>query len=901
MSALYFSFPILILAIILGPVILSIIAMVKVNRMTQMMFLQNQKIEALKRLLHEKIQTIAQHESSTSPMESDGAPPITPSQPAIPISTETTQVMATAQIDAISTPSSATSNPVSTPTHDSTIDKITSFSEPTPLLEKWINTGIAHLKQHWLIWAGGLALLTGIAYLIEVISQYIEYTPLMRIGSAFALSWAIVASGEYFHRKESCHAEIGWTYVPAVITATGCMGLYASVISSYMLYSMLPPIVSLLSLGAISLLALSLYLRLGPLMAVLGLLAGFTAPLWFVGESSNPFALAAYISFITLSGLILANYVRRDWLLPLSLAPFYLWLIAILTSVQPEWLPVWSTVYFLLAIYFILAVPMMGWSLRSDYQPFITPKTYHFGMATGAMGLLILMASTPYFPQADTQYQLIAQLFLGLFMTWFPVLRSKNTDQRFLAPAIGGIAVTIMSILGTFELHLSSTFLIASMAITFSAQLVRTVMMFLAHPQDKRFIALLLLPPVAFTTTGWFMVYLENHAHQWIWTIYAIILAAIYSGWVARLTALRAHLYAVMHGIMAMALYVHTCGSDFSALLALQILVISWQIRQSLYQPAFWIIKLFVAIILFRVTLSIAIPSWQSGVLNIGGYLGLFCVLLTLFAASYQLTKPILSSIGEWFEGAIAHLIVITLLAQTHYWLLEPGNPWYDIEFEHVVIYCCETLAMSALYRYRTNSAQMLKWLYLRYSEGLFGLGLLLIGILNLGYSPLMVDVVSAQAWPVFNWLTLGWIIPAAIILAATRYHLIPEFIERRIAMSIGIGLIGIWLGMSIRQFWQPITMVLSSPTSMAEQITYSITGLIVGIICSGWGVFKHQPRISTLGLSMLACVAVKVVLVDTIALDGILRAISYLLLGSVLVAIGWLFQKLRLTRSQPK
>ncbi len=340
-------------------------------------------------------------------------------------------------------------------------------------------------------------------------------------------------------------------------------------------------------------------------------------------------------------------------------------------------------------------------------------------------------------------------------------------------------------------------------------------------------------------------------------------------------------------------------GSDLTGLFAAQTLLVAWQVKQHRYPPAPWVIKVLISLILIRFTLSMAFPSMLDGILGYGGYLILFAGIMVILLTARKFVGPSNESLSRWIEGTMAHLFVITLVAQTHYWLIGPDQPWYHFDATHAVIYLCETLAVSAAYQFRARSAASARWLYLRYAEGLFITAGLIIILLNTGYSPLLNELVNGQDMPVFNKLALGWLIPGILLIGMRKSALVPKFVTNLAADSVGFALMGLWMIFSIRQFWQTGSLQFYVETSMPEQISYSVAGITVGALVTLYGVFRHKHKANIAGLSILALIVVKVVLIDTAELEGLFKALSYLLLGAVLVALGWMFQKLRSTGSK--
>ncbi|MCV6038114.1 DUF2339 domain-containing protein, partial [Escherichia coli] len=83
------------------------------------------------------------------------------------------------------------------------------------------------------------------------------------------------------------------------------------------------------------------------------------------------------------------------------------------------------------------------------------------------------------------------------------------------------------------------------------------------------------------------------------------------------------------------------------------------------------------------------------------------------------------------------------------------------IDFTSAVVFANQALVMGLVYSYRSQFAQQLTLVYQAYSYLLWGVFALLTVWLNSVESPLITNNVSAQAMPVFNMLSLGWLLPA--------------------------------------------------------------------------------------------------------------------------------------------
>jgi uncharacterized membrane protein len=97
------------------------------------------------------------------------------------------------------------------------------------------------------------------------------------------------------------------------------------------------------------------------------------------------------------------------------------------------------------------------------------------------------------------------------------------------------------------------------------------------------------------------------------------------------------------------------------------------------------------------------------------------------------------------------------------------------------------------------------------------------------------------------------------------------------------------------RIYHGPILSV--GPTTGAEQYTYSIAYLAFGVIMLGIGILFNSQRARLASAVVIGLTILKAFLIDMSTLTGVYRALSFMCLGLVLVAIGWLYQRILFRR----
>jgi len=104
------------------------------------------------------------------------------------------------------------------------------------------------------------------------------------------------------------------------------------------------------------------------------------------------------------------------------------------------------------------------------------------------------------------------------------------------------------------------------------------------------------------------------------------------------------------------------------------------------------------------------------------------------------------------------------------------------------------------------------------------------------------------------------------------------------------------YVSLQVRRFYHAEDFA-TGITSDAEQYTYSLSWLIFGValLVIGFRVKSERARIAAavvIGLTVLKAFAI-----DVWTLDVVYRALSFIGLGAVLVAIGWFYQRVMFRR----
>ena len=149
----------------------------------------------------------------------------------------------------------------------------------------------------------------------------------------------------------------------------------------------------------------------------------------------------------------------------------------------------------------------------------------------------------------------------------------------------------------------------------------------------------------------------------------------------------------------------------------------------------------------------------------------------------------------------------------------------------------------------------------------------------------------------VINLLLLGYALPA--VLALLLSYAVAGRRPVGYANTIAAGALILALAyvtFEIRRIYHgPVLSV--GPTTGAEQYTYSIAWLAFGVVLLGIGILFNSQRARLASAVVIALTILKAFLIDMSTLTGVYRALSFMCLGLVLVAIGWLYQRILFRR----
>jgi len=836
------------------------------------------------------------------------APPPTPLQ-------ELEQTLATTS-PGIAAEQPATSTESITPAADGTTATPPPLPAPPPAdpgFEERIGT-------RWVVWIGGLTLALGGFFLVRYSIEAGLLGPGVRtiLGGLFAL--ALLASGEWTRRSESrSQIEVlPIANIPAIFTAAGTAVAFATVYAAYALYDFLAPATAFVLLGLVALGTLAAALLHGPALAGLGLAAAFATPVLVSSEKPEFWALYLYLAVVTAAAFGLARIRLWRWLAVTTIVFALLWTVPCLqcgpSMVAPHLFHVVAG--FALAALLVVSGFAFGPSMGAEQVEPISSGSlaaYLFGAtlivlyshhADSAMiAFTILMAASLFVswraPAATGAIGAASIFIFVVFAEW--VVRS-NPDLLVLPggplPGIGPAATE-----GSVSLHLITA---AIFAAGFGVAGFLAQARFHAAKITVHWAASATFTPLALLVALYARI---AHLDRSIpFAVLAVILAAAYGAATEMLTRhderpgtpIAIALFATATlGALALALTFVLEKGWLSIALALMSMGAAWISVQRPIPFMRSLAAILAAIVTLRIVYEPRIAGDAVGTTVIFNWLlwGYGVPALSFWAGSYFLRRRGDDAPLRAVESAaILFTVLLAFLEIRH--AVNGGDIYRNnTGLTEVALEVCVALAMAiGLERLRVRTLSLVHNIGAVLLTAFAGLAAI-FGLMLLE-TPIL--------WPIdvggsfLNGLLLGYALPA--VLALLLSYAVAGRRHAAYANSIAAGALILalaYVSFEIRRLYHG-PVLASGPTTGAEQYTYSIAWLAFGVVLLGIGIAFNSERARLASAAVIALTIVKAFLIDMSTLSGIYRALSFICLGLVLVAIGWLYQRILFRRQAP-
>jgi uncharacterized membrane protein len=776
------------------------------------------------------------------------------------------------------------------------------------------------IGTRWVVWVGGLTLALGGFFMVRYSIEAGLLGPGVRtmLGGLFAL--ALLAAGEWTRRKESISAieALPIANIPAILTAAGTAVAFATVYAAYALYDFLVPATAFVLLGMVALGTLAAALLHGPALAGLGIAAAFVTPILVSSGEPDFWALYLYLAIVTAAAFGLARIRLWRWLAVTTIVFALFWTFPCLqcgpSMVAPHAFHVIAG--FVLAALLVVCGFMFGPPAdEGKVEPFSSGS-----LAAYLLGATLIVLSSAH---ADTAIVVFAILVAGtLFVAW---------RAEAAAGAVGAAAVLVFVVFAEWAVRGNPDMLvlpggplpgIGPVATDSSVMLhLITAAMFAAGFGVAGFLAQgryssATIPVVwsaaaVFTPLALLIALYARISHldrSIPFAILAVLLAAACGAATEILTkrddrpGLRISIALFATGAlaaMALALTFALEKGWLTIALALMSVGTAWI---SLQRPIPFLRSLsaiLAGIVVLRIGYEPRIVGDMVGTTPIFNWLlwGYGIPALSFWAASMFLRRrgddPPLRMVES---AAILFTVLLVFMEIRH--AVNGGDVYRNSAgLAEVALQVCATLAMAiGLERLRIRTGSIVHNIAAIVLT-LFAGAASVIGLMILETPILWGDDVGGVF---FNLLLLGYALPA--VLALLLSYAVAGRRPASYANTIAAGALVLaltYVTFEIRRLYHG-PVLTRGPTIAVEQYTYSVAWLAFGVALLGIGILFNSQRARLASAVVIALTIVKAFLIDMSTLTGVYRALSFMCLGLVLVAIGWLYQRILFRRQTP-
>ncbi len=773
----------------------------------------------------------------------------------------------------------------------------------------------------WVVWVGGVALALGGIFLVRYTIQEGLIGPGVRIALGALLAIVLVAAGEWQRRKENQLSvpSLPSANIPSILTAAGTTVAYATVYAAYALYGFLPPPAAFILLGIVALLTLGAALLHGPVLAGLGIIGAYLAPMLVASSAPDYWALYIYVAVINAAAFALARL--RLWA-HIALAALVLGALWALPGIGPTFSSIVALnphVFHAVSGFALAAVFLICGFL---YGPPPAPNAIDW-YSTLALSVYLLVATLLVLTSRHDPAALTAFVIL----TIATVAIAWRTEAA--TGAVPVAAILAMVVMAHWAVHMNVTGLLAPSGPAAPAIPEPDYLEYGSHLTVAALWAALFgsagfaaqgrfaraLVPILWSATGVFAplamlvaLYYRIAAldRSLPFAALALLLAAIYG--IATETLVRRQprpgttgasaIYATgTLAALALALTFALEKGWLTVSLALMSPAAAWVAAKRPLPWLRWLSAIMVAIVVARIGYEPRIVGSALGSTPVFNWLlyGYGVPAASFWLAGWLLRKGADDLPGRIVDaGAILFTVLLAIFEIRHY---ATGGD----------IYRPVSPAMETVLNVNTGFAIAIGLERVRGRTGsiVHNVGALLVAAATLVSVVMVLATACSPAFrnapieggPFFNTILLGYGLPAVLAISLALIARTSRPIAYRVAAAItAVTLALFYLTLQVqRLFHGP---VLAGPVSDAEQYTFSTVWLVFGIALLAVGFWLRSQPARLLALGVISLTIAKVFILDTASISGIYRALSVIGLGVVLLGIGWIYQHMLFPRA---
>jgi uncharacterized membrane protein len=767
------------------------------------------------------------------------------------------------------------------------------------------------IVENWLVWLGGVALALGGAFLVKLSIDYGWLTPAVRVVLGVALGFFLSGAAEWVVRRDTPPEGEGArpSYIPQTLAAAGCATVFASLYAAYQLYALLPSFLAFPLLAATAAATVALSLRHGPFVAALGLVGAFAVPLLVQSDAPSAFPLFAYLALVSAGSLAVLQYRAWPWLAWIWLGGAVFWVLLWLAAAERPETPVVGG--FLLIQFGLFAavrhgIPRIGF-LSGAGDTTLTRIITESAFWVLAVAMFALVHADNF--SAVSLICAIAAMLIALAFAYRDMALDRVIGVAGALPLALLASWNLPSVAPPIERVLriglpDQVEHFAAFAMVSAALLGGLFLLLPRVARPGRWAALsAAAPPLMLAIAYW---RLRNYGFDIAWSAAALALAAVMLGAAASVAkrrtgapqieiALASYAIAVLGGTILAA----TCALPapwLSVALALHLPALGW-VEGRIRLPMLRRLALGVAgIVLVRLVLNPFVLQYPLSATPIFNWLlyGYGVPTLAFIVATRQFgsrADDLLVTVLE--AGAILFGTLFLTLETRHFFYGRIDAPLQSLARDSVQIIVWLALAWLLLRTGESRARPVLQW---------GGIALFALGSMQAVLWEAIIANPLATGAPVgrllvLDALSVAYAIPALLYAGIAVSRLGPPALQWT-ARGLAIGFALLWLTLETRHAFQGEVLAWGR-ISDAEWYAYSTVWLAFAGIILAISLYGRNEWLRRAALAGIGLVAAKVFLSDMAALEGVLRALSFLGLGGALMAIGYAYRRLRPLRQE--
>lgn len=734
------------------------------------------------------------------------------------------------------------------------------------------------LTERWLVWLGGLALALGGAFLVKMSVDLGLLGPAVRVSLGGLGGAGLMMLGHALRRRDLPGQ------VPQSLVAAGAAMLFASLFAAHGLYGLIGPLPTFAALAAVAAVTALLAVGHGPFVGLLGLAGAFAVPALVHAAEPDAIGLFGYLLVIAAGMLALLRWCRWWWLawavLIAAAGWTGVWLIDPFQPGDERVLGGFLLVLSLLFALFRLGVPGVA-ALALPVEAPMVPRVVWaaHGIIAALLGLVVLAAD----------HSAVAQGMLALFVLGSMAFGRRDATFDRL-PWLAAAVVVLIVVAWQAPEPGDLAVLAGGMAALVG---VGGVVLLKKGRRRWRWAALAAGAPVALMAAAY--ARLPDALPEWGWTALALVLAGLNLAAAARVAARRhwlgmeAALAGFAIGVVAALALAATMALEqawLSVALALMVPGIAWVAWHTSITGLRRVALLVAAAVLARLALNPQIIEYPLGAGPFNWLLyGYGVPALAFWLAARRFRRIAADSLVAVLDGGAILCVMLLVSLQIHHLMaggLDVARPPALAEISLHTIAWLAAAALLCVVHHRGGGAVPL-WA---------ARVLALLGTVS------AVGLQAALLNPLWNatdagiaLLLLAYAAPALLYAVLWRVMPVEPGWGERAAAGLAIVFAFLWLSLQVRHAFAGPRLHLGG-VEPAEMWTYSVAWLAGGLALLGGGIARGTTALRRAGLAVVLLVVAKVFVLDLSHLTGLWRALSFLALGGVLVAIGGLYRR---------